>query len=267
MSDPARAARLLEHLRPYRERARVFAGWSFPDIRMKHLGPQPPWDYEALVRAYAAHATAILDLGTGGAEFFERVTRGVSARIVATEAWRVNAPLARARLAPSGGRVVRASAESGLPFRAAAFDLIVARHEALDPADVARILRPGGLVVTQQVGSENWSELARHFPRRADFGDHLASYRDAFRTAGLEVEVRSHEWKVAYETLGDFVFMLLVAPWEIPDFDPVRDVDALLALDDDLRRPHGIEVTFSRYLIVARKPSRAAVFEDPLWRP
>ena len=218
------------------------------------------------MRTHAAHATAILDLGTGGAEFFRT---GDARRVGADRGdggLARERPLALARLAPSGGRVVRASAGSGLPFRAAAFDLIVARHE--------RSTRPTSRASCDPVASSsrsrwarNWCELARHFPRRTDFGDHLASYRDTFRTAGLEVEVRSHEWKVAYETLGDFVFMLLVAPWEIPDFDPVRDVEALMALEDDLRCEYGIEVTFSRYLIVARKPSRAAVLEYPLWQP
>lgn len=254
MTDAARAARMLEHLRSHLERARAFRGWSFPEIRLRHLGPQAPWDYEALVRKHAARATAILDLGTGGAEFFARAMQGVSSRIVATEEWRVNAPLARDRLARIGGHVVRASAELGLPFRAAVFDLVIDRHEALDPADVARVTKPGGFVITQQVGSGNWRELQRYFPRRSDFGNHFARYQEAFRAAGFEVDAREHEWKVAYETIGDFVFMLLVAPWEIPGFDPVREIEAVIAMEDGLRTDDGIAVTFARYLILARKP-------------
>ena len=55
--------------------------------------------------------------------------------------------------------------------------------------------------------------------------------------------------------LSDLVFMLLVAPWEAPGFDPERDVDTLIAIEDALRREEGIVLTEPRYLIRAHKPA------------
>ncbi|HET9017432.1 MAG TPA: hypothetical protein VFN57_17655 [Thermomicrobiaceae bacterium] len=118
------------------------------------------------------------------------------------------------------------------------------------------MLRPGGRVVTQQVDRDNWRELRPFFPGKQDFGDHFVTYGDAFAAAGLHVVGERHSRLVAYATLGDFVLLLLVAPWEIPGFDPLRDIDALLAFADSCRSPEGIVVTESRYLLVAQKPPR-----------
>jgi SAM-dependent methyltransferase len=162
----------------------------------------------------------------------------------------VNAPIARDRLAPLGGQVVRAN-NLRLPFRDASFDLVLNRHEELDPPDVVRVLRPGGAVITQQVARENWQEINQFFPRRTRWPDHFNDYQRGFRDAGMRVEGRVHAWRTAYAALGEVAFVLLVAPWEVPGFDPVAEIGALLALEDELRTPDGIVLTESRDLIIA----------------
>jgi hypothetical protein len=41
-----------------------------------------------------------------------------------------------------------------IPFRSAAFDVILNRHEAFDAFEVRRIFKPGGIFLTEQVGSD-----------------------------------------------------------------------------------------------------------------
>jgi SAM-dependent methyltransferase len=252
VSDAKRAA--LERLRPHVERARAFSGWAFPDMRVRLLEDGPAWDYEALVREYARDATSALDLGTGGGEFVARLRGALPRRTVVTEEWEVNAPVAHRRLGPLAVATVRCRSLT-LPFADGAFDLVFDRHEELDPADVARVLAPGGRVVTQQVGRTNWQELQRHFPRMTDFGDIRGQYAHGFASAGLDVLCNeSHDYRVVYESLGDIVFMLLVAPWTIPDFDVERDLDGLLALEERCTTADGLVMTWSRFLLVAEKP-------------
>jgi SAM-dependent methyltransferase len=194
----------------------------------------------------------VLDLGTGGGEVLSRILAGGDARAIASEEWHVNAPIAARRLNPLGASVVRADSMR-LPFVASRFDLVLDRHEALGPDEVARVLVPGGTVITQQCGPDDWPELAR-FLHKVKFDDHFNIYQRGFAAAGLAIdEARWHEGRVAFEALGDLVYMLLVAPWSFPDFDPRRDIDALLALEDALGTPDGIVVTEMRYLIVASK--------------
>ncbi len=242
-------------LQPYIERAEAFEGWSFPQIRTRLLEPGPPWDYEAIVREYAREAKSVVDMGTGGGEFVARLRKELPSQVAATEEWHVNAPVAHARLMPLGVDVVW-SRSLQLPFADESFDLVMNRHEELSPADVARVLTPGGSVVTQQVGNDNWRELRRFFPRMTDFGDIRAEYVAGFEGAGLTVRRdERHDYRVAYEGLGDLVFMLLVTPWTIPEFDVDRDLDALLGLKDECSTEDGLVLTWSRFLLVAEKPA------------
>jgi hypothetical protein len=242
----------LARLQPYIERARTFSGWSFDDLAVRDLDPPPPWDYAAIAREHAARAGHVLDIGTGGGEVFSRVIGGLEAGAVATEEWHVNAPVAQGRLRQLGAGVVRARAQE-LPFRCGAFELVIDRHEAIDPDEVIRVLDNRGAFVTQQVWRKEWIELDRFFPtRRTQWGDHLAEYRGAFDRAGYRVEVREHSWQVAYAGLGEVVYMLVLSPWEIEDFDPEGDIDILIEMEDALTTPDGLVMTADRYLLLAR---------------
>jgi hypothetical protein len=64
-----------------------------------------------------------------------------------------------------------------------------------------------------------------------------------------------HDYRVAYASLGDMVFMLLITPWTIADFDVERDLETLLALEADHTTEDGLIMTWSRFLIVAEKPT------------
>ena len=266
MLTEAERSAALARLKPAVGRARSFSGWDFPDMKIPQLMEQgPPWDYAALVRQYARGALAALDLGTGGGEFVASIRGDLPQRTVATEEWWVNAPIAYRRLEALKADVVWCRSLH-LPFRGETFDLVFDRHEELEPAEVARVLQRGGAVVTQQVGPENWCELQRYFgdatsgnrgnSRLADFGDIRGAYTSGFASAGLRI-VRSeqHDYRVAYESLADFVFMLLITPWTVPDFDVERDLELLVKLEADCSTSDGLVLTWSRFLIVAEKPS------------
>jgi SAM-dependent methyltransferase len=247
--------RAIAEVRPYIARARTFSGWNFDDLAVRNLPPGPPrWDYAAIARKHAKTAESMIDFGTGGGEVYSRIVSGLECRKVASEEWVVNAPVAHRRLVPLGVDVVHADSLRA-PFRAASFDVALSRHEAIEPAEIDRVLRPGGIFITQQVARLHWQELSPFFPNRAVFIDHFAVYGNWFRGAGYEVETREHQWPLAYADIGEIAFMLMIAPWELPDFDPVREIDALLALEDACRTDDGIVLTADRYLMVARKPS------------
>lgn len=241
-------------LRPYAEQAQRLEGWVFAH-QPRRLGDPPPWDYEARARALAAQSSALLDLGTGGGEVLARILGGYTSRAVATEEWERNAPIAARRLRSIGASVVRAGSYD-LPFGLAAFDLVLDRHEALRPAEVARVLAPGGTVLTQQIHPDWHAELRVAFPRMARFEQHNETYPAGFAAAGLTVvDYQEHVQPMAYQTLGEIVYLLVAAPWTVPDFDLEADFEALLEIERTLTRPEGIVLTDRRYLLEARKPA------------
>ncbi len=240
-------------LRASVERARRFSGWSaYP--RSRRLGPAPPWSYEERARELLTTARSVVDLGTGGGERFGDYCAGYRGRAVATEEWAVNAPVAAARLRPLGIEVVWCRSPQ-LPFADGSFDLILDRHEELAPHEAARVLAPGGRVLTEQMAPDHWRELRRFFPRATMFGDLFVEYRDGFAAARLEVvDARQHAVDAAYVSLGDLVFMLCISPWTVPDFEPLgSDLEALLALERELTTEDGLVLTDARFLIEARK--------------
>lgn len=253
MTDRQRSA-ALARIRPYVDRARNFSGWDLSGVRVNDVDEGPSWDYDAVARDHALRAKRVLDLGTGGGEVLSRVIGSPRRGAVATEEWVVNAPVARARLAPVGVNVVRCSSLA-LPLRDATFELVLSRHEAIAPAEVVRVLRRGGRFITQQVGPDNWPELRKHFPRKRRHEDHLTRYQRELSEGGLTVSARQHEWRAAFETLGNLAYMLTVAVDVIPDFEAEADIDALLAVERDCGRADGsIVLTETRYLMVADKP-------------
>jgi SAM-dependent methyltransferase len=236
------------------ERARHFSGWDFSKDSWRRLGPAPPWDYYSLVREAVSSAKSVIDMGTGGGEFLGKVSARLPDRVVATEEWRVNVPVAKKRLSRFGFEVVECRSVE-LPFKDAGFDLVLNRHEELAPSEVARVLSPGGRVITQQVGRDNWKELRRHLPRTSDPGDHREQYAKGFRAAGLKILTNlSHDCKVAFGVLGDFVFMLAVTPWTVASFSLEKDIDSLMELERECRTENGLELTESRFLLIAEKP-------------
>jgi len=244
----------VNRLRPYVERALTFAGWDLDRIAPKRIGPGLPWDYERRARELLAQARSVLDLGTGGGELFAELCTGYHGRAVASEPWAVNAPIAKRRLSWLEIEVVRAHSLR-LPFQGEAFDLVLDRHEELDPNEVHRVLRRGGSLLTQQIGQNEWNELRPFFPRMQDFGPLLDRYVSGFERTEMTVGVaKTHDIRSAYRGLGELVYLLCISPWTIPDFDPLgKDLAALLQVEDRLAGREGLILTESRFIIEARK--------------
>lgn len=254
MEREATRQEVIARLRPYVERAKRLKGFQL-EVEPIRLGPPLPWNYEARARELLATARSVLDMGTGGGEVFSEILEAYGGFAVATEPWLPNVPVAARRLQPFGAHVVHANSLA-LPFTLEAFDLVLNRHEELDPAEVARVLAPGGHVLTQQVHSDNWKELRTFFPRMTDWGPLFERYQDGLRAGGLVItHAEMHETPAAYRDLGEIVYLLTALPWEVPDFDVLRDIKALVALEKTLRRPEGIVLTEGRYLIEAYKPA------------
>jgi SAM-dependent methyltransferase len=229
------------------------SGWDLSAIRTRRLDPGPAWDYEAEARALLASAGTSLDIGTGGGEVLSRLAQSTRGSLVATEQWPPNASLSAKRLAVHGVPVVQAVSLQP-PFRDGAFDFVLSRHEEIEPAEIDRILRPGGALLTQQVSADHWPELRRFIPRQTVFPNHDVEYPAAFEAMGYAVDVRRVRFRTAFATIADLAAMLLVAPWEVPHFDLDSDREALLAAERDLGTADGIVVSEGLYILTAQKP-------------
>ena len=248
--------------------ARPFTGWDFSAYGDRTT-VERPWDYTQMVVDLARESPDLLDMGTGGGEWLAALPVHPPLT-VASEAWPPNVPLAARTLRSIGGRLVRdegaldndeqlvSQPRGRLPYRRRAFYLVVNRHEAFVAAEVARVLAPGGVFLTQQVDNGNLDDcsalLGRTAPPRTASWLPLAVAQ--IRAAGLTVE----DARVGVETyrfadVGAFAWYLkAVGPlhedWATFTIDSYRD--AFARLDARLRTGVPLEIRQRRLLVRAR---------------
>lgn len=236
--------------------AATMVGWDFSVLDGRLIADEPWWDFEEDCRSEMARARRIVDLGTGGGERLQRLLDGDVAPVahtVATEGWEPNLVVARQALSPHGVEVVRYDAESDwrMPFSNASVDLVMSRHETIDASEIARVLAPGGRLLTQQVHGHDAQEIHKWFDEAFEY-PHITSghYVDELEAAGLKVDVVD-DWRgtMEFEDVAALVTYLALVPWDAPHFTVDTHAEQLAALDAD--RP--IRVTQRRFRIYATK--------------
>ncbi|HET6481348.1 MAG TPA: methyltransferase domain-containing protein, partial [Actinoplanes sp.] len=176
-------------------------GWDFSWFAGRATEQRPSWGYADLVAERLTQADAALDVETGGGEVFAYAIAkaGRPGIIAATESWSPNLALARNALGPC---VVAAADEPTLPFRDCAFDLVVSRHPVHTLwAETARVLRPGGIFLSQQIGAGSNRELSEAMmgPLPPPARQHPEQIAAAAAAAGFEIlRVRGERLRVEF---------------------------------------------------------------------
>jgi SAM-dependent methyltransferase len=224
-------------------------GWEFAWLDGRAIGFDPTWSYPELARPLLRRAGSLLDLDTGGGEMLAELAP-LPSPTVAVESWVPNVPVARERLAPFGVSVV-----TELPGGEHEFDVVLSRHGRLPIEDIARLLRPGGALLSQQVGSDDLAGLNAALgappPYAQPWNADVAVA--AIEAAGLEVtDVREERPAVTFRDVGAIVFQLRAVPWQIRDFTAERYDRELRRLDAVIRTDGEFSVTAHRFVVQAR---------------
>jgi SAM-dependent methyltransferase len=182
---------------------------------------------------------------------------------VVTENYPPNVKLATERLAPLGVSVfdVPLTDTDPMPFADGEFDLVLNRHAGFNAREVARILAPGGVFLTQQIHGLWVHDLIAAFEARPPWPDSTpAKYTPQLTGAGLTL-ANMHEWSgpLSFTDVGAIVYYLKAVPWLVAGFSVEKHARHLLALQR--RLDDGEELTFTarKYLIEAHKPWLPAV--------
>ena len=237
-------------------------GWDFSWFEGRAIEERTSWGYSRLLPQRYASAVAVLDLETGGGEVFSEAlaaTPVAPAIVAATESWEPNLELARAALAPWRADVHNIADAADLPFPDATFDVVSSRHPTFTRFDeIARVLRPGGRLITQQVTPLATNrELYEFFlgPQQIEPEDGIEYLRSSVADAGLELlDLRYEESRVEFFDVGAVVYFLRKVLWTVPDFTVERYRDKLIELHAEIEE-HGAFVSHSRHALVeARRP-------------
>jgi len=227
-------------------------GWDFSWFEGRATEERPAWGYASLLPSRIAAATAVLDVQTGGGEVLAEALAAAPRKpltVTATEAWPPNVALARAALAGFGAVVEETD---GLPFPDESFDLVISRHPVdTDWPEIARILKPGGMYLSQQVGTGTMHELTDAMMGPQPVGDSRDPARHAewAKAAGLTVvDLRSAALRTEFLDVAAVVVYLRKVVWIVPGFTVAAYRDRLRSL------PIPFVAWSRRFLIEARKP-------------
>lgn len=237
--------------------AAPFEGWDFSWLEGRKSHLQMPWDYAATVKAGMSSARTMLDMGTGGGEVLASLAP-FPPRVCATESYPPNVVVARRRLEPLGVAVFDTSSDPRglrLPFGDAEFDLVINRHEEYIPAEVFRILTPGGRFVTQQCGGYGEVDLIEYFRGKIEPMDWTAAVASRqLEQAGFEIIDCREAWpEYSFSDIGAVVYYLKACPWMVEDFCVQKYRSQLLAMHEHIQQHGRFTVRDQRFLLEARK--------------
>jgi SAM-dependent methyltransferase len=234
-------------------------GWDFSWLDGRATEERPPWGYARLMAQRLAKSAAALDIQTGGGEVLAEASR-LPPVMVATEGWPPNLSRATRLLHPRGAVVVAHDDEPPLPFADAAFDLVVSRHPVRTWwTEIARVLKPEGTYLSQEVGPESVFGLAEFFlgpqPQQTRLSRHPDHAVAAAKAAGLDVvDLRAADLRMEFLDIGAVIYFLRKVIWIVPGFTVEKYSQQLRALHNQIEHEGPFVDRSTRFLIEARKP-------------
>lgn len=236
-----------------------FSGWDFSHIGDRVVNSPLTWSYTSMILPLIRNAESLLDMGTGGGEFLASLIP-LPKYTCATELYEPNIPIAKKTLEPLGVEVFNPESETKLPFKDEEFELIINRHEYYSEIEVARVLKPKGVFVTQQVGDKNDAKLRLSLTgtetSENDTEWNLEYAKERLKASGFEIlEGFENITTTRIFDIGAIVYYLKAVPWELPRFTVEKYYDKLLEIHNHIIKNGFLELDKNnhRFIIKARK--------------
>lgn len=232
-------------------------GWDFSHINDRYEEEDNlPWNYGETIKKYLTPEMKLLDTDTGGGEFLLSLGHPYE-NTAATEGYPPNVKLCEDVLLPLGIDFREVADAGKLPFDGESFDMVINRHGDFDAEEIHRILKPGGLFITQQVGAENDRELVGMLLPGSEMPypeQYLAAACEKFVRAGFDIIEEGEAFpEIRFYDVGALVWFARIIEWEFPGFSVEDCFDRLRAAQEILEDKGVIQGTTHRFMLVARK--------------
>lgn len=231
-------------------------GWDFSNLRCASEGEK--WDFYQEVTQQCKNTDILLDIGTGGGEKLLSIA-DAALLLVGIDNSSKMIKAAKSNLDSSSVvnvRFMQMDAEQ-IMFPDQFFNVVSCRQAPFHAPEAARVLRDGGVFLTQQVSENDKLNMKEAFGRGltdAADGTLKNQYVKELRDAGFR-DVQAYDYDAAewYHSYEDLLFLLQHTPI-IPNFGQCDNDFSILA---DFIREHqtgkGIVTNSKRFMIIARK--------------
>jgi len=243
---------LYEYLK--KEYSAHFSGWDFSYINERMIEDKLSWNYKNIVENNLIGKESLLDMGTGGGEFLCSLSN-LPKNVCATEGYEPNIPIAEKRLKEKNILLKPIKNDSEIPFDDEYFDIVINRHESYEIKEIKRVLKKGGLFITQQVGSLNGIDINMAFETKMpDYVEWcLIKNIEMFKNAGMEiVEYDEKIGKMKFNDIGAIVYYLKCIPWQVKDFSIDRYYKKLEIMNEIIEKNGFIDFVLHRFYMIIR---------------
>jgi len=232
-------------------------GWDFSHIHGRYTEQDDlPWDYRAVIEKHLTPDMKILDVDTGGGEFLLSLNHPYE-NTAAMENYPPNIALCQETLLPLGVDFRPGDGKGKMPFDDNCFDMVINRHGDFNAEEIYRVLKPGGVFVTQQVGAENDRELAKLLCgiTESPFPDQYLNITvKKFEAAGFTVLQSEEAFRpIRFFDVGALVWFARIIQWEFPNFSVDTHLDQLLNAQKILKEQGSLDGSIHRFLLAAQK--------------
>ncbi|MFW0837505.1 MAG: class I SAM-dependent methyltransferase [Candidatus Komeilibacteria bacterium] len=231
-------------------------GWDFSNLQVETEDKK--WNFYKEVVAKAKSNFRLLDIGTGGGEAVLKIRNNFT-EIIGID-FSVNMIMtAKANLKKSKATnvIFKLMDAKQLEFQDNYFDIVSDRHCEFSAFEIARVLKPGGYFLTQQVSEGDKLNIKQAFGRGQDWGVKegiaMKKYITKLKTAGfVNIKVYTYNVKEWYKSAEDLIFLLRHTPI-IPNFGKKPEDFAVLdRFIADNSSQSGILTNSKRYMLIAR---------------
>jgi len=233
-------------------------GWDFSHIEGRYREYPLMWDYGNIIRKYLESTDRLLDIDTGGGEFLDSL--GHPQRYTyATEGYAPNVRLCRNKYADTDLHFFEMNDYRHMPFEDESFDTVINRHGTYDASEIYRILKKGGIFITQQVGENNDRELVELLLPDCEkrfCGHNLENQARIFEECGFEILEKDEAFvPIEFYDTGALVWFAKIIEWEFVGFSVERCFDALLSVEKMIEKEGKAVCSAHRFYLVAEKKS------------
>ena len=234
-----------------------FEGWDFSYLNNRWDDESLPWDYNKIVKSYLKNEYKLLDIGTGDGKVLLTFNHPYHNTFV-TEGYKPNYEICMEKLNPLGIKVFNYAGDKKFDLiDNNSFDIVINRHESYDEEELYRILKPGGIYITQQVGTYNNKDLASFFDEKnIELFPNLTLEKSIKRLEKYNFQIKySNEYYpiLKFYDLGAIAYFAKIIKWEFIDFSVNKYIDKFILLQDLIKEKGFISSKQHRFIIVAQK--------------
>ncbi len=232
-------------------------GWDFSKCKYTATGVK--WELYQEVVKKSQPDDLLLDIGTGGGERILKICQNFRLVIAIDHSLGMiqTAQKNLSKAKTKNCRFFHMDAEK-LQFPDGMFDMVSCRHSDFLPAEIYRVLVPGGYFLTQQVGPLDKENITKFFGRGQflgmDLEEEMNNYVTELKKAGFKtIQTKTYNSAEIYHTPHDLIFLLKHTP-TIPDFGKTKsDFTKLEKFIAENTTKKGIKTNSHRYMIIAGK--------------